>query len=531
MSDQLLTSGETTAGILEKVPDSVLLPYQQRWIADTSEVKIIEKSRRIGLSWAEAADAALYASQTSGASVYYLAYNQDMTQSFIRDVAFWARFYNLAAGEVEEVVLRDDDRDVKIFQVRFASGHLVQALSSHPRNLRSKGAPGERVVLDEFAFHDSQDELLKAAMAFLMWGGQVRILSTHNGVDNGFNQVIQEVREGKKPYSLHRVTLDDALEEGLFERISLVRGIEWTLEAESKWRDDLIAFYGHGSDEELFCIPSQSGGRYISRLLVEESMNPRSPVLKLELSDDFAMKPEAVREAIIDEWLEDNIKPHLALLDKHLQSVYGFDFGRTGDLSVMLPAQIGRDLVRRCPFAIEMRNVPHTSQMQVVLYVGTRLPRFVAAAHDARGNGSYVAERAAQLFGFERVHQIMATDAWYMEAFPRYKAAFEDHDVELPKSADLLNDHSAVVLVRGVPKLDKDATRGTDGRPRHGDGAIAGVMMWWASLHPGAPIEFETLGRRASLEAMTQMLGSGGPEIDTDHGFGRVRGSTHLMGY
>src|SRR5690625_555085 len=154
MSDQLLTSGETTAGILEKVPDSVLLPYQQRWIADTSEVKIIEKSRRIGLSWAEAADAALYASQTSGASVYYLAYNQDMTQSFIRDVAFWARFYNLAAGEVEEVVLRDDDRDVKIFQVRFASGHLVQALSSHPRNLRSKGAPGERVVLDEFAFHD-----------------------------------------------------------------------------------------------------------------------------------------------------------------------------------------------------------------------------------------------------------------------------------------------------------------------------------------------------------------------------------------
>ena len=30
-----------------------LLPYQQRWCADTSPVKLCEKSRRIGLSWGE----------------------------------------------------------------------------------------------------------------------------------------------------------------------------------------------------------------------------------------------------------------------------------------------------------------------------------------------------------------------------------------------------------------------------------------------------------------------------------------------
>ncbi len=38
---------------------SVLLPYQQEWIADKSPLKIGEKSRRICLTWAEAADAAL----------------------------------------------------------------------------------------------------------------------------------------------------------------------------------------------------------------------------------------------------------------------------------------------------------------------------------------------------------------------------------------------------------------------------------------------------------------------------------------
>jgi len=35
---------------------AVLLPYQQAWIADKSQLKVAEKSRRIGLTWAEAAD-------------------------------------------------------------------------------------------------------------------------------------------------------------------------------------------------------------------------------------------------------------------------------------------------------------------------------------------------------------------------------------------------------------------------------------------------------------------------------------------
>ncbi|HDW3010207.1 TPA: hypothetical protein RMA68_005065, partial [Escherichia coli] len=40
----------------------VLLPYQKRWVADDADLKIAEKSRRTGLTWAEAADAALTAS-------------------------------------------------------------------------------------------------------------------------------------------------------------------------------------------------------------------------------------------------------------------------------------------------------------------------------------------------------------------------------------------------------------------------------------------------------------------------------------
>ena len=41
------------------LPESVLLPYQKAWIEDDSDLKIAEKSRRTGLTWGEAADAAL----------------------------------------------------------------------------------------------------------------------------------------------------------------------------------------------------------------------------------------------------------------------------------------------------------------------------------------------------------------------------------------------------------------------------------------------------------------------------------------
>ena len=40
-------------------PLSILLPYQRRWLADQSQVKVSEKSRRIGITWTEAADRAL----------------------------------------------------------------------------------------------------------------------------------------------------------------------------------------------------------------------------------------------------------------------------------------------------------------------------------------------------------------------------------------------------------------------------------------------------------------------------------------
>ncbi|MFY0034080.1 hypothetical protein ABTP97_20170, partial [Acinetobacter baumannii] len=97
---------------------AVLLPYQQEWIADKSPLKIGEKSRRIGLTWAEAADAALECASdrsAGGQNCYYLGYNKDMTVEFIQACAMWARAYGLAAEEVEEGIWEDGDKHIQTY--------------------------------------------------------------------------------------------------------------------------------------------------------------------------------------------------------------------------------------------------------------------------------------------------------------------------------------------------------------------------------------------------------------------------------
>ncbi|MFW2163149.1 baseplate J/gp47 family protein [Acinetobacter beijerinckii] len=85
----------------EDVP-AVLLPYQQAWIEDKSQLKIAEKSRRIGLTWAEAADAVLDAASQDGQNCYYLGYNKDMTVEFIQACAMWAKAFDAACCDIEE---------------------------------------------------------------------------------------------------------------------------------------------------------------------------------------------------------------------------------------------------------------------------------------------------------------------------------------------------------------------------------------------------------------------------------------------
>ena len=67
---------------------AVLLPYQRELLraTATSQMVVVEKSRRIGATWGVAADAVLTgasARSSGGMDVFYIGFNLDMTREFI----------------------------------------------------------------------------------------------------------------------------------------------------------------------------------------------------------------------------------------------------------------------------------------------------------------------------------------------------------------------------------------------------------------------------------------------------------------
>lgn len=475
--------------------DAVLLKYQQDWIADDSDLKVAEKSRRVGLTWAEAADNVLIASksrQAGGMNVYYIGYNMDMAIEYIEACAMWARVFNEIAEEVEEgqEVFKDgdDEKAIKTYTIRFASGFRIVALSSRPANLRGKQGV---VVIDEAAFHGALDELLKAALALLIWGGKVRVISTHDGDQNPFNELVNEIRAGNRKGSVHRITFKEAVEQGLFGRVCMRKGVPWDEAAQAKWVADVYAFYGSAAEEELDVVPSQGTGAWLSSALVEARMFA-APVLRYTAPKGFEQRPDAERHAVIQEWLELEVAPLLEALDKDLDSFYGHDFGRSGDLTVMVPSQVDQGLRRRVPFLLELRNMPHRQQEQIAKFVISRLPRFRKGAVDGRGNGHAISEFLAQEFGYNRIELVMATETWYREHMPPLKKAFEDDTIAIPRDKDVLTDLRSIKVIKGVARVPERST-GKDGGQRHGDAGIAIALMHYASRQDIEVIDYRRI--------------------------------------
>lgn len=476
-------------------PDEVLLPYQKYWIEDKSQLKIAEKSRRTGITWAEAADATLSASLNraeGGGHHFYVGSNKEMAREFIDAVAMWAKAFDKAAGDIREEVINDEDKDILTFVVYFSSGFKVQALSSNPSNLR--GMQGN-VTIDEAAFHDRLPEVLKAALALTMWGSKVRLISTHNGVSSPFNELIKDSRAGKKEYSVHTITLDDACSEGLFKRICQRTGETWTQELEDEWKASLLKATATEEDalEEYYCVPKASSGQYIPLVLIDAAMKHGTPILELEAPPGFMEWTDDQRTKHIEHWCEFVLLPELEKLNRSHHFSFGEDFARKGDLTVFVPLGERQDLSKYVPFVVELRDMTYEAQRYVMHYLLERLPRKRGMAFDATGNGGYLAEAAALKYGTDMVDQVMLNDPWYREWMPKLKAEFESQNIELPRHEDVKSDLCQIQVINGVPKIEKGKNKGSDGKQRHGDFAVALAMAVRASWMDGSIIEFTPL--------------------------------------
>lgn len=492
---------------LKPIP-AALMEFQGRWVNDPADVAVWEKSRRIGASWSTAALAVLESAVQGGQDTLYIGYSQDMTREFIDDCAMWAQAFGMVAGSVDEILFEDqlengEKQSIKAFRIDFASGNKILALSSRPRSIRGKQG---LVIIDEAAFHDDLAGLLKAALALLIWGGKVRILSSHNGEANYFNELVLLIRAGKLPYSLHRTTFDDALADGLYQRVCLKTGKTWSTEAEQKFRADIFARYRENADEELLCIPSAGSGIWLPRALIEARMVP-GIVVRYRGAPGMSLWPEHLLTAEIEHFCSTQLLPRLQKLDPLQRSAIGQDFGRHVDLSVIAPMQISATLHRTVPFLVELSNVPYKAQEAIFYFVADGLPNLCGGKLDAGGNGDYLAEQAQNKYGAEMIEKVRFSETWYRENTAPMKADLEDGLMSIVRDDEVAGDLAAFRMVRGVPRVPDLRVESEGGGKRHGDAGIAILLAHAASRSNWIPMEFTPAGTSRVSMQMTDYLG------------------------
>ncbi len=499
---ELLAQAGTAAG--PSLPP-VFLPYQQElWrTVERFNLVVVEKSRRTGYSWALAAIAEDYAARSRsarGQDVLYMGYDKEMAREFIDYVAEWAKSLAIATSAVEEFIFADPDRpdkDINAFRIKFASGFEVIALPSVARALRGKQG---LVILDEAAFMDDLEEVLKAAMALLMWGGRVVVVSTHNGETNPFNVLINDIRGGRRSGKVLRLTFAEAVEQGVYRRVCIRMGIAWTQDGEDAWVADIRSKYGDSAAEELDAIPNPATGAYLPGALIEARSVVGIPVLRYTGPDGIGTWPELARRATIGDWIQENLRPVLdGLSDKDIFAI-GEDFGRIRDLTVIWLLALTTSMRRETRLVVELRNVPFEQQKQILHHMLDRV-RLRAAKMDAGGNGAYLAEVTMQRYG-SRVEEIKFTEDWYRENWPPAKAALEDDMVNLPMDRDIHTDLRGVKLIRGVARI-ADRARSDEKASRHGDAAIAFVLAYAASCADPEVFDYRGAGTRDAVQAHT----------------------------
>lgn len=395
------------------------LPYQRRWIKDASRFKIVEKSRRVGFTYAQSYEDVVDAAREGGMDVWFSSADESAAKEYIRYCEQWARLYKIAAESLGEQVIDKED-DIKALVIAFSSGKRIHALSSNPKAFRSKGG---KLVLDEFAFHKQPEELWKAAIPVITWGFPVRILSTYNGKGNRYYRIVQDAQKKKGGWSLHKVTIEDAVAEGLVDKIL---GRPASAQERAQFVADCREAAGDEETylQEYMCVPVDEATAWLTWELITSA----------EHAD--AGRPELYAGGL---------------------TYVGWDVARRRDLSVLwVQEQIGDVFWTR--EVIEMRNKKFAEQHAIF--------DRVMAAYDVRracidqtGMGEKVVEDAKTTHGEYKVEGVQFTAATKQHLATLGKQRFEDRKTRIPATREIRESHHSVrklTTIAGNPRFDAD---------------------------------------------------------------------------
>ena len=214
------------------------LPWQLAWIKDDSRLRLAEKSVRVGWTYADAFKNVRKRLREKNRDYLFATKDQASAAEFMRTCGQLADVFNftrsiLSRGElVQKVSGRGPDgaavtMEVRFCYLKFKNGSRILAFSSNPFAMAVYGGD---VGLDEYAKHPQQETLWETAQGRIRMGYDLGMWSAHNGTDTLFYQFAMEARAGKGGWSYYRVTMPDAVEGGLVEKINEWRGTAFTRE-------------------------------------------------------------------------------------------------------------------------------------------------------------------------------------------------------------------------------------------------------------------------------------------------------------
>lgn len=446
--------------------EAIFLPFQSKWIMDRSRLKLMEKSRQIGISWSTAfASAERTAAQGARHDEWVSSRDDIQARLFIEDCKLFAGIMNMAAKDLGEVVI-DAEKKLSAYVLEFASGKRIHSMSSNPD--AQAGKRGGR-ILDEFALHRDQRKMWAIAYPGITWGGALEIVSTHRGSNSFFNGLIREAKEKGNPkkLSLHRVTLQDALDQGFLYKLQ--QALPEDAEQQDMDEAEYFDFVKKGAadeesfDQEYMCIPSDDDSKFIEYELITGCEYMANMPWEREVDDVFAGR-----------------------------LFCGVDIGRKKDLTVLwVVEQLGDVLYTRKVITMEkMRK----SAQEEILY-----PWFAICDRtciDATGLGIGWADDAQDKFGEDRVEAVnFSGQVKEALAYP-LKGAMEDRKLRIPDDPTIradLRKIQKVTTAAGNIRFIAEST--PDG---HADRFWALALAKHAASDPSAPIEYTSDGPRES---------------------------------
>jgi len=448
-------------------PDAIFLPYQEKWIKDRSRLKLMEKSRQIGLSWSTAYPLVERVS-VAGAKWDMWVSSRDEIQAklFLMDCKMWAKAFDTAAQDMGEVVL-DEKRNISAQVLRFASGRCIYSMSSNPD--AQAGKRGGR-VLDEFALGNDPRQMWSIAYPGLTWGGQMEVISTHRGSKNFFNELITESREKGNPkkLSLHRVTLEDALNQGFLYKLQQMLPDD----AEQQEMDEADYFdfiKGGCADDESFqqeymCIPGDDDGAFLEYDLIASC--------EYKSGEDWEIDfEEFVRTA------------------RGREFYAGLDIGRTSDLTVLwIIEKLGDVFYTRKIITLKKMSKPDQEKV-----IWPWIEHCRRTCFDYTGLGIGWGDDAQEKFGEHRVELVTFTGPVKEAMAYPVRGRMEDKKLRIPYDPTVRADLRAVTkTVTAAGNIRFMAERTSAG---HADRFWALALAGEAASTPAALIEYQGISR------------------------------------